>query len=323
MKKYILLSMALFSFANIQSTFADYNFKDWEKVEVSWYYFSSTLTGDCGWWAWFGPSQAWESQKKYSDYLPLISKIGCWPKWLWILSDIKEVPVDLFEYKSKHNIDSVDWITKTEPTDFLLLAGKNLKKNLLQDPVFIDWMKTDNMQNDMKIQGLLDIHLDTHDKSTYFKNGKQFTDINRNLTENYRILVKGVYLNPKWLFPYISPFDFEQKSVNIQMDLKIIIVDDIEIIKTEKVKYKYLNDKIIAVLDKKINNLILNNVDVNNIDKSQKAILNSLIKSVDKIILKSTWKKKEAYMEVNLFLKEKLDKLNKPDEINLEFLFQN
>ena len=102
------------------------------------------------------------------------------------------------------------------------------------------------------------------------------------------------------------------------MDLKIIIVDDIEIVKTETVKYKYLNDKIMAVLDKKINNLILNNI-----DKDEKTILNSLTKSVDKIILNSTWKKKEAYIEINLFLKDKLNKLNKSDEPNLEFLFQN
>ncbi|EKD65824.1 MAG: hypothetical protein ACD_49C00083G0011 [uncultured bacterium (gcode 4)] len=313
MKKYILLSIALFSFVSVQNTFADYNFKDWEKVEVSWYFLSSALDGECGGGASFSAvGRAWENQGQYAEFLKSISQIWCGASHsIGILSNAKNTPVGFEKYKIDSKYEDIEAVTKTVSGDFLLLPGKNLQKNLSSNPIFLKWMKTSGATKGVEIQMFLR-YLDANESYDYSL--KQSIDSNKEINPIRHITMKGIYFNPKGSFLFSSP----KSSGNIDTDLKIIIVDDIEIVKTEIVKYKYLNDKIIAVLDRKINNLILYNT-----DKDEKTILNSLTKSVDKIILNSTWKKKEAYIEVNLFLKEKLDKLNKSDEPNLEFLFQN
>lgn len=259
-------------------------YSDFEKVEVSWYFISSELEWWYGcWWSDKVIDSVWNIEK-YSKTYAWIHKF-CATKSLWILKVNKQ---DLFA-------ENLDNISKTNSWEYLLLASKDLIKNIESTDLYKNF-KTKNIK---WFQSQTDLSL-------FFQN---YLTYDTPSSINSKLKMKWTFINPKWKSVI---YDMDWNKLENTLDLKIIIVDDISLSKEKTKKeleeeklQKYFTqiDKTMLVLQK---NLDTWKVTYEVLEKRLSKIRSQIEKAIPKTKNQTTLKKLE-------YLDDKL----------AEFIFQN
>jgi len=190
-------------------------YNDFEKVDISWYFISSELEW---WYGCYWNDKAIDgiwSIEKYTKTYAWIHKF-CNSKTLWILKLNKQ---DL----SAENLDNT---TKTNSWEYLLLASKDLVKNIENTDLYknfkakkIKWFES---QTDLSLFFQKYLTFDTKD------------------SVNSKLKMKGTFINPKWKS---VTYDMDGNKLENSLDLKIIIIDSISI-SNEKTKEEIEEEKV-------------------------------------------------------------------------------
>lgn len=277
MKKFLILWAIVIATLNMQNVSA---YNDFEKVDLSWYFISSELEWWYGCW-WSDKTIDWIwSMDKYSKIYAWIHKF-CASKTLWILKLNKQ-------NLSAENLDN---ITQTNSGEYLLLASKDLIKNIENTDLYKNF-KTKNIK----------WYESQTDLSLFFQ---KYLTYDTSTSINSKLKIQWTFINPKWKS---VTYDMDWNKLENNLDLKIIIVDDITLSK-EKTKEEWEEEKLQKSFTQ-VDNIILWLQKQLDSWKIKYEVLEKKIQAInEKIEILISKTKDEMKKKVYQYLSEKLDDL--------------